>query len=67
MSQVGSVVSFFDFDAEGEEIHVFGKVEKEFNEPLEEDPLQRLSYRVRTLDDRVFTPYAHECTLVKGA
>lgn len=62
MSQVGKVVFFKDFDHEGEEILVFGTVKAEFREPLEEDPYQRLNYRVQTQDDRVFTPYAHECT-----
>ena len=61
MTQFGDRVFFESYDDEGEPIVVEGVVEAEFTEPLEEDAMQRLNYRVRTRDGRVFTPYAHEC------
>ncbi len=67
MSAVGTTVEFQDWDdATGDEITVRAVVEAEFTEPLEEDRLQRLNYRVRTPAGQVYTPYADECRPVSA-
>ncbi len=65
MQMVGRRVEFSGWSKSGEEITIQGVVEDVFSEPPEEDPYERLNYRVREDSGEVHTPYASECELVR--
>jgi len=56
----GKRCHFDEWTSGGKGIILSGIIEGGFREPPEEDRHQRLNYRVRTDDNRVFTPYESE-------